>query len=83
MQRTIHTFPTRSAALKTAIRITGIQLPNLQLIISLSMPGYRQSVTKYASPMDSMYGQMVFATFHRAMKPPETGEQSVINYYTI
>jgi hypothetical protein len=64
--------------LKTAIRITGIQLPNLQLTISLSMPGYRHNVTKYASPMDNMYGQIDFATSHRAMKPPEIEVQTMI-----
>jgi hypothetical protein len=42
------------------------------------MPGYRHSVTKYASPIDNMYGQMDFATSHRAMKPPETEVQSMI-----
>lgn len=33
------TFPTKSAALKSAIKITGIQFPNLQLTISDSIPG--------------------------------------------
>lgn len=40
------TLPSKSEALKAVIRITGIHDSNLQDIISDTIPGYKQSVTK-------------------------------------
>lgn len=66
------TFPMKSKRLKAEIRMTGIQLPRRQLCTSDSIPGKSDRVTKYARPIDSMYGQTYLATSKRARKPSVT-----------
>lgn len=65
----IYTLPRTSDALNAVIKITGIHEPSLQEIISDIIPGYKQSVTKYAIPMLAMYGNITFATSNLASKP--------------
>lgn len=65
----IYTLPITSEALKAVIKITGIHDPSLQEIISDIIPGYKQSVTKYANPILPMYGNIIFATSNLASKP--------------
>lgn len=64
-----YTLPITSEALKAVIKITGIHDPSLQEIISDIIPGYKQSVTKYANPILPMYGNIIFATSNLASKP--------------
>lgn len=73
------TFPTKSAALKMAIRMTGIHEWSLQEMISLSMPGNRHRVTQYASEILNMYGHTVRATAPRANAPPAVRKSKTIH----
>ena len=62
-------LPSTSEALNAAISITGIHDPTLQEITSDMIPGYKQSVTKYAIPILAMYGNIILATSILANKP--------------
>lgn len=65
----LYTLPNTSEALNAVIKITGIHDPSSQEIISDIIPGYKQSVTKYARPILAIYGHIIFATSSLARKP--------------
>lgn len=46
----------KSNRLKEDMSMMGIQVPRRQEGTSDAMPGYRLSVVKYTSPIDTMYG---------------------------
>lgn len=62
--------------------MTGIQDPYLQLTTSDSIPGKRHNVTKYASPIEIIYGQTVLATLHRMWNPSARKEYYKYHWYS-
>ena len=72
----VRTLPMKSHRLKMPMRITGIQDSRRHDGTSDSMPGNRHNVTKYARPMEIMYGHTVFATSQRFDTPPEKNRKN-------
>lgn len=62
-------FPKKSVKLKRAIRRTGVHEPNSHDMISDSIPGNNDRVTKYAIVIDNIWGQISFVNSIRDTRP--------------